>query len=291
MSPRVTVIIPVHDDAERLVRCLAALRAQTYPGPVEIVVVDNASRQDVATALPAEPPVRLVHEPRPGSYRARNAGVAVATGELLAFTDADCRPAPRWLERAVERLDGDPTIDAVGGRIALVFRDGAAPTTGPELYEERHTFRQDRYVGEWSFSATANLVTRSDTFGRVGPFDAGLLSGGDLDWGRRLAAAGGRMVYDPEVVVEHPSRPGWRDLVTKSARVAGGLADRQAGAGRAARLRAARHDLRSALAVWRTVWHDEGLARPRDRLAYGAAYTTARGVRSWTQLRRALTPR
>lgn len=291
MNARVTVVVPVHDDADRLVLCLAALRAQTYRGPVEIVVVDNASRQDVAAALPAEPPVRLVHEPRPGSYRARNAGVAVASGDVLAFTDADCLPAPTWLERAVARLEGDPTIDAVGGRIALVFRDGAAPGTGPELYEERHTFRQDRYVGEWSFAATANLVTRSSTFDRVGPFDAALRSGGDVDWGRRLAAAGGRMVYDPGVVVEHPSRPGWRELVTKSARVAGGLADRQAGAGRAARLRAAAHDLRSALAVWRTVWRDEGLTRPRDRVSYAAAYTLARGVRSWTHLRRALSSR
>lgn len=291
MNPRVTVIIPVHDDADRLVRCLAALRAQTYPGPIEIVVVDNASHQDVAAALPADPPVRLLHEPRPGSYRARNAGIAAATGDLLAFTDADCLPRPTWLERAVERLDSDPAIDAIGGRIELLFRDGAHPTTGPEIYEVRHTFRQDRYVAEWSFSATANLVTRAAAVSRVGPFDARLRSGGDLDWGRRLAAAGGRMVYDPDVVVEHPSRPGWRDLVVKSGRVAGGLADRQAGAGRGERLRAAAHDFTNALGVWRTVWRDEDLVRPRDRVAYGAAYTTARGVRSWTHLRRALSSR
>lgn len=288
MTPRVTVIVPVHDDADRLVRCLAALRDQTYTGPTEVVVVDNASRDDVAAALPADGTVRLVREPRPGSYRARNAGAAVARGDVIAFTDADCLPRPTWLERAVDRLESDRSLDAVGGRIVLLFRHGDRPTTGPEHYEVRHTFRQDRYVSEWSFAATANLVVRAEALHRAGPFDARLRSGGDLDWGRRLVAAGGRLAYAPEAVVEHPSRPSWRELVTKSARVAGGLADRDAAAGRGARLRAAAHDARNALAVWRSVWRDDDLASPRDRVTYATAYMLARGVRSWTYLRHAL---
>ena len=95
-APRISVIIPVYRDWDDLRRCLAALTQQSWSeSDFEILVVNNDT-QPAPDDLVA-PNLRLLQEPQGHSYAARNAGVAAARGELLAFTDADCQPAPDWL--------------------------------------------------------------------------------------------------------------------------------------------------------------------------------------------------
>src|ERR1041385_9155423 len=110
--PDVSVVIPVLGDAERLALCLDALDRQTLPANrFEVIVVDNASDRDEAiAAVVAEhaPRFRLLHEPRPGSYAARNRAIADARGTIIAFTDADCIPRPDWLERGIAALHAAP---------------------------------------------------------------------------------------------------------------------------------------------------------------------------------------
>ncbi|HEX5333027.1 MAG TPA: glycosyltransferase family A protein [Cellulomonas sp.] len=289
-APTVSVVVPVYNDVDRLRLCLSALAAQEYPrDKFEVVVVDNNSTDDLRPALPDDERFRLVAEQRRGSYAARNTGVSTATGTVLAFTDADCRPRPDWLSNAVARLEAADLPDAVGGAIHLVFRHGSAATTGPELYEVMHDFQQARYVAELSFAATANLVVRAASFHRVGDFDANLKSGGDLDWGNRLLASGGHLVYSDRAIVDHPSRPGWRDLGQKSLRVAIGLADKAGPTARAELLASARHEARTAASVWLRVWSRD---RPEGRSAkarYAAAFTFVRLVRCSVVLRRVAT--
>src|SRR5690606_32801495 len=116
------------NDVSALRRCLAALEDQDYPGDlVEVLVVDNASDEDVSAAVPSDPRFQLLQEPRRGSYAARNTGVRAATGEVLAFTDSDCVPRRDWLRRGVETLRSDPRADAIGGAIELFFPHGSHP--------------------------------------------------------------------------------------------------------------------------------------------------------------------
>ncbi len=89
--------------------------------------MDNGSADDVAGAVAAFPEVRLLREPRRGSYAARNRGLAGTTAPLLAFTDADCLPAPDWLARGVAVLAGDPAVDLVAGRIECSPASPGAP--------------------------------------------------------------------------------------------------------------------------------------------------------------------
>ncbi|WP_332815631.1 glycosyltransferase family 2 protein, partial [Ramlibacter sp.] len=72
------------------------------------------------------------------------------------------------------------------------------------------------------FAATANLIVRRNVFEEVGPFDGARKSGGDLEWGQRLAAAGHVLRYAPQVVVHHPARGALGELVLKRRRTAGG---------------------------------------------------------------------
>ncbi|WP_460784025.1 glycosyltransferase family 2 protein [Microbacterium tumbae] len=94
---RISVVIPVRDDAPMLERCLAALAVQRRT-PDEIVVVDNAS-SDGSAAIAAAAGARVVFEAIPGIPRASAAGYDTATGDVIARLDADSRPAPDWLER------------------------------------------------------------------------------------------------------------------------------------------------------------------------------------------------
>lgn len=223
--PFVSVIVPVLGDVDRLAACLDALEDQTWPGDgYEILVVDNGPERGGCAAAAGRVHVRLLREEVPGSYAARNCGLGAARGELLAFTDADCIPAPDWIERGVERLLEEPGCGLVAGRIRLTVRDPRHPTA-VELYESVAAFRQDDYVAQRHFGATANVFTTRAVMDRVGPFDPRLKSLGDVDWGVRVFEAGFRQLYAPNALVDHPARRTVGEFVRRSARMTRGFRD------------------------------------------------------------------
>src|SRR4051794_8901034 len=94
----ISVIIPHLNQPDALEACLRSLDAQTLARDAfEIIVVDNGSATPPMDVVAGHPGVRLQHESRPGPGPARNAGVAAANGEILAFIDADCRAHQDWL--------------------------------------------------------------------------------------------------------------------------------------------------------------------------------------------------
>jgi glycosyltransferase involved in cell wall biosynthesis len=214
---RVTVVVPVRDGGAVLGGCLDALAAQRDAPAFEVVVVDNGSRDTTAALAAAHPVVtRTVHEPRRGSYAARNAGVAASTGDVLAFTDADCRPDPCWLNRGVDALH---EADLVGGAVRAVL--SARPGVW-ERYDRATYLDQQRAVEDEGYAATANLLVRAEVFTRVGPFDPRLASSGDLEWGQRATAAGWRLVHAPDAVVHHLPRVTARDTWRLNRRLGAG---------------------------------------------------------------------
>lgn len=223
--PSVTVIVPVFNDVTRLRLLLDALAAQTYPkGRLEILIVDNASTEDVQGVVRERgPPFVALHEGRPGSYAARNRALRQAKGDVVAFTDGDCIPYPDWIERGLAALATHPEAGLVAGRIEVFPRDRRL--TWVERYEMAYAFPQDKFVAEQHFGATANVFTRRSVLDRVGPFNADLKSGGDRDWGQRVHAAGLAVVYAPDVVVRHPARRTFKEFGSKVRRVVGGIRD------------------------------------------------------------------
>jgi glycosyltransferase involved in cell wall biosynthesis len=284
--PFVSVIIPVFNDALRLRRCLLALAGQRYPaGRFEAIVIDNGSSDDLIPAVDGLRFVRLGHEPRPGSYAARNAGLAMARGSTLAFTDSDCLPEPDWLQRGVARLEAHPGCGLVAGRIALFFA-GPRPTA-VELYESITAFPQHEYVARDHYGATANLFTRRDVFDRVGLFAAELTSGGDREWGQRVYAAGLAQVYAEEVLVRHPARRSFGELAHKIVRVTNGmerLRARQPGSfGPFAR--AVAKDLIPPVDRIRSIWANRDLGGPAERAGVLGVLLGLRYTRAWARVR------
>jgi len=282
----VSVIVPVFEDVERLRQCVARLAAQDYPGLLEFIIVDNNSSTDLSQAIPAtDERFQLIREEKRGSYAARNAGLKQATGEVVAFTDADCLPHQNWIRSAVAVLQNGSDVDAVGGAINLIYRAGKLPTTGPELYESIHGFDQRQFVESFHFAATANLVTTSSTLKSVGPFNDDLQSGGDDDWGRRLRERGGRLVYSDDAVVDHPSRPTWSELTVKSIRVARGMAALAADQSKGDDLKELLGELRAGTFVWISIWRKDWPPSFGGKARYAAAMSWVSLIRCGERVR------
>jgi hypothetical protein len=112
LAPRVSVVIPVKDDAPALRVCLTHLARQTV-APHEVVIVDNGSSDDSA-AVAAAYGARVVPEPRPGIPAAAATGYDAATGDIIARCDADSAPPHDWVARIVAGLE-EPQVEAVTG--------------------------------------------------------------------------------------------------------------------------------------------------------------------------------
>lgn len=219
MNEFVSIIIPVFNDAERLKICLAALEKQTYPRDCyEVLVIDNGSDESLENVVRQFPQAKLANCSSPGSYAARNSGINLAKGDILAFTDADCIPAKDWLETGVRRLVATANCGLVAGRIDLFFQKSDRPTA-VELYDSITFFNQKQYLEEQNYGATANIFTYSSVFDRVGLFDSQLKSGGDKEWGQRVFAQGYSLVYADETRVAHPARYSFGQIYRKIIRV------------------------------------------------------------------------
>ncbi|MBV9927400.1 MAG: glycosyltransferase [Acidobacteria bacterium] len=284
-----TVIVPVWNDAGGLSQCLRALEGQTYPEHLyEVLVVDNDSEEPVAPIVARHGRAELLREVSPGSYAARNAGLAQARGEVVAFTDADCLPAPDWIEKGVGRLTRGGGRLVVAGKVE-VYAPAARPNA-VEQFEVLFALAQREFVGRYRFGATANLFAYREAFARVGPFLAEVKSGGDLEWGRRAAGRGYRLEYAEETRVRHPARDSLSQLYSKSVRVAGGLHDLRRIKGRAY-LEFDRGLLWELLPPVRTVartLREPRLSRRRDRVKVCAVLLFVRYVQAFERLRLAL---
>lgn len=109
----VSVVVPVKDDAQALVRCLRLLAQQTVL-PHEVIVVDNGSSDNSAVVAAAHGAV-VVPEPAPGIPAAASRGYDAARGDVIARCDADSAPPPDWVEHIVGRMAASPHLDALTG--------------------------------------------------------------------------------------------------------------------------------------------------------------------------------
>lgn len=202
----VTVILPVYNGSRTIRACIEALLDQDYPRRCyEVVCVDNNSTDATAPIVSGYPEVRLLSQTAvQSSYAARNIGAAQAQGEILAFIDADCIPAPDWLSRLVEPFE-DPQVLAAGGLV----RD-ARPANLVETFlgQESSLGRYQDAPGQFLRPLiTANAAYRRAEFEALSGFNDRLYTGADIDLAWRLQLGYGDCVrYAPRAVVSHQHR-------------------------------------------------------------------------------------
>lgn len=205
-EPFVSVIVPVYNDASRLVNCLTSLELQTYPTHrYEVIVVDNGSEVPVTAASGSFAHARFEREPRPGCAAARVTGIERARGEILAFTDADCLPDPDWIANGVACFLQTPNCGLVGGHIEVFAEEAVRPTVAGILSTATH-LKQKRFVQDGRWTAFANTFTSLQVIDNIGSMNTELIACEEVEWGLRVHAAGYRQVYAPNAIVRHPAR-------------------------------------------------------------------------------------
>ncbi len=200
--PLVSVIVPVRNGEKTIEKLLAALQKQDYPhNSIQIIIVNNGS-QDNTIGIIKKYPVILEHEKeKAGSYAARNKGILVASGEVIAFTDVDCIPEKSWINKGVRALYKE-RADIAGGRIKFTF---SARKSAAECFDSLNSLRNDRFIYNKLGAITANLFVRKGLFDKIGLFPE-VHSGGDINWTGKALAEGFSLIYIPEAIVYHPTR-------------------------------------------------------------------------------------
>jgi glycosyltransferase involved in cell wall biosynthesis len=223
MKNIVSVIIPVYNDLERLKICLNNLENQTViQENYEIIVVDNGSDINIDNFKNLFPKVKFAYEAIPGSYAARNRGILLAQGDILAFTDSDCIPAKDWIENGMKKLLTLPENAILAGKINMFYKDSQHPNS-VEIYDSITHLQQDKIVKKAYFAATANLFTYKKVFESVGLFNSELKSGGDAEWGKKAYSYGCSIIYADNCCVAHPCRYTLSSIFKKVTRISGGL--------------------------------------------------------------------
>lgn len=220
----ITIIIPAYKDWPRLSICLNALANQSYPKELfEIVVVNNNPDEEMPNGYSTPENCTLITESKPGSYAARNAGLKIARGEIIGFTDSDCIPDKDWIKNAVEHFTNNNVCTRIAGEVSIFFKTAEHPTKA-ELYDKLYALNQGRYVSIWGTGVTANLFVYKYVFDKLGFFNEKLMSGGDFYWGISARKAGYNIDYVKNVIVNHPARYSLNDLIKKEKRIGGGQA-------------------------------------------------------------------
>jgi glycosyltransferase involved in cell wall biosynthesis len=210
----ISVIIPHLNQPDALEACLRSLDAQTLPRhSYEVIVVDNGSATPPKDVVAGHPGVRLQQESHPGPGPARNAGVAAASGEILAFIDADCRARQDWLSSVMRWSQLSPAGTVLGGDVRI-WRPENAKLDAIAAYESVFAYRFKLYIERHGYSGTGNMAVSRRDFDRVGPF-AGIEVAEDMEWGQRALRTGLRFRYTPEMIVFHPSRGSLLELYAK----------------------------------------------------------------------------
>ncbi len=202
--PVLSIIAPHLNQPDYLAAFLHSLYSQFDMSRVEVIVVDNGSRESPAAVVAPWPQVILGAESELGPGPARNQGVTLSHAPIMAFTDADVLFDPDWMARLLKRFE-DPATKIIGGEVRVFPLDPENPTPA-EAYEQVYAFPQRKYIEEQGFSVAANLAMRREVFDAVGPF-VGISVAEDTEWGQRATKAGFRTIYTPEVLVHHPARP------------------------------------------------------------------------------------
>jgi glycosyltransferase involved in cell wall biosynthesis len=211
-TPRMSVIVPVHNNASDLVQCIAALKPSAS-ADTEIIVVDDASTDDTPAAARTSR-VRVVEMSRnSGPGAARNQGAARARGDVLVFVDADVVVAADALDRIRRAFDADPELAAVFGSYDASPRAQGVVSQYRNLLH--HFTHQQANSAASTFWAGCGAVRR-DVFEALGGFDGSRFdrpSIEDIDLGVRMRRAGLRILLDKQLQATHLKHWNLRSMV------------------------------------------------------------------------------
>jgi GT2 family glycosyltransferase len=244
--PSVTVVVATCGRPDTVERCVRSVLACEYEN-AEIVVVENrpgsqATREMLLSEFAREPSLRYVEEPRPGASRARNSGLAVAEGDIVAFLDDDVVVDAGWLDHCVQAFEAADDIACVTGLILPLTLESQSQLLLEQFATFGKGFRRKVYrlpdassqdplfpYTAGSIGSGANTAVLREAARELGGFDSTLGPGTpatgaeDLDLYVRLLQAGHCVVYEPSALVRHEHPRGMKRLGRQAYRYGVGM--------------------------------------------------------------------
>lgn len=226
-APFISVVICTRDRPEQIKKCLSRLAKQKYPR-FEAVVVDNAPTSDDLRKVVEEQAgdraqFRYCVEPRPGLSWARNAGIAAAASDIIAFLDDDEEPDEYWLAGLADGFAGGEHVGCVSGIVLPARLDNAVENLFEEIggHSKGRGFVKETFDKSgpqsplWPlppFGVGANMAFRRAVLDRMGGFDVALGAGTPTGGGEDTLAItmvmlhGYQVVYEPDALMWHYHR-------------------------------------------------------------------------------------
>lgn len=177
-NPVVSVIVPVFNRSDLLRQALQSAEAQTYT-PMETIVVDDGSTEDIASVVAAFPQARYLRQSKQGPSAARNHAIAESVGDHLAFLDSDDLWHPEKIARQMDHMQRASSIDIVYTRAENFLEEGCDCPS--------HLSEQDFGT---SIPCIMTMLVRRSSFDKIGEFARDLTHGEDTDWIMRARDTG-----------------------------------------------------------------------------------------------------
>ncbi len=197
----ISVIVPGYNVAATIEACLGSLLNQTVPREsYEVIFVDDGSTDGTSNIVKRYQDVRLLMlSSNRGQATARNLGLQEAKGEFILFTDADCIPAPDWIEAMLKPFSNPEIVGSKG--VYRTQQKGLVPRFAQIEYESRYDIMKQRlYI---DFIDTYSAGYQRSVLEQIGGFDARFRVDEDQELSFRLARGGYKMVFNPKAVVYH----------------------------------------------------------------------------------------
>ncbi len=201
-GPRISVVVCAHNAESTLADCLEGCTSLRYPDH-EVIVVDDGS-SDATAEIASRFDVRLVRTPNQGLSKARNTGIEESTGEIVAFTDADARPDPDWLDYLARSFEASPHAAIGGPNIAPPGAGPVAEAVANAPGGPVHVLLADDVA---EHIPGCNMAFKRDVLIAIGGFDPRFrVAGDDVDICWRLHASGYTLGFSPAAMVWHHPR-------------------------------------------------------------------------------------
>ncbi len=202
-APRVSVVVCAYQAERTLAECLDSLRRLRYPS-FEVVVVDDGSTDGTRAIASRYDGFRVIAQENRGLSAARNAGILAATGEIVAFTDADCAVDPDWLTFLVRRLLSEDFAGVGGPNLPPPEEEWVAACVARAPGGPTHVLVTDQ---EAEHIPGCNMAFWRERLLEVGLFDPVFRSAGDdVDLCWRLQNRGEKLGFAAAALVWHRRR-------------------------------------------------------------------------------------
>src|SRR5690606_5880864 len=202
--PKVSVVICAYNAASTLEDCLSSLEKMTYPD-FEVIVINDGSKDETGEIARRHPSMLLIEVPNGGLSAARNIGLAHASGDIVAYTDADVRVEPDWLTYLVQPFVTSDVVACGGPNVAPADDPWLARAVSLSPGGPTHVLLDDRIA---EHVPGCNLAIRREALLAIHGFNPIYLrAGDDVDVCWRLQARGGKIGFAPAALVWHHHRP------------------------------------------------------------------------------------